>query len=767
MEPSDLRRVGTPELKQKLVNSDTSPKDVNIDFTGDVAELEAKLEVNVGADSKIQISTKGNHFVDLQGRHVLLRGVNVSGSSKMPRKPLGSTHLTDNFYKNVEDVDFVGRPFPLDECDEHFRRLRCWGFNYIRLVITWESIEHKGPGLYDHNYIKYLKQVCIISGKYGIYIYVDPHQDVWSRFTGGCGAPAWTLELAGFDVKNLPETGACVCQQTYEPSPEDFPLMLWPTNLYKLACATMFTLFWSGNDFAPQLRVGEGECKVEKLSCVRKLTDTKDSKTLARVKSVTEPTPIQDYLQDCYITAISEVAKELKGLGNVLGFGTMNEPHNGYQGIRNLNRVWGQLRNGVFPTPFQSFCVGDGIPTQVRVFVPGCCAFVCGTATESIMLNPKRKRAWLPERECIWKQHGVWNSNEDGTKPKLLKPNYFANGKNWSQSYYLPFAQKYVAMLQKFEKGWHCYIEVPPIGVAPDIKFPQIPQNMVPNAVNATHWYDGFTLFSGNLQINWNVDVNTAIPKFFKCSVRAMFNRQIGEIKEEGETHILGGAPTVIGEFGIPFNSKGSQFTTGDFSRHTTLLDMNFVAMEVNLVNYTIWNYTNDNDNKHGDQWNFEDLSMYSPDQAKNEDDKERPPLEYSKEKLGENSMRLVLSNQEDMRHSRLYNGGRALDAVVRPYALAVAGEILESRYDMHNRKYHLSFNRNPAIEAPTKVFLPLYPYVDGVDISWSAGASVKLSVHPDNFALVEVHCDDTPDINGHCTLTCVPKDAESACSLM
>eukprot|EP00466_Bigelowiella_natans_P012724 jgi/Bigna1/128443/aug1.6_g3151 len=480
------------------LTSPLKPEDVTIDIAN-VKETPLK-ESKV--DANISIRVEGNQFRDLKGRQVLLRGVNVSGSAKMPTTPLGSTHLKKNLFKNVESVDFVGRPFPLDECNAHFRRLRCWGFNYIRLVITWEAIEHRGPGLYDEKYIKYLREVARIAGENDIYIYVDPHQDVWSRFTGGCGAPAWTLELAGFDLQNMGETGACITQQEYDPSPDAFPLMLWPTNLYKLACATMFTLFWSGKDFAPKLNVGEGGCRVEKLSCIKLAAGVRgepdDQKQQGEEKEiklppgtrtvVSKPTNIQDYLQGCYIAAMRAVAKELRGLPNVLGFGTMNEPHNGYHGLTNLNSVWGQLTNGVFPTPFQSFCAADGMATKGR--------------------------------ECVWKMHGVWEMKgtskagpQNPGSPVLNKPGYFNNGKDWSTTYYLPFAQR-------SKKIGIATLRSPQPVLLQESNFLGYE---IPNAVNATHWYDGFSLFSGNLQINWNVDVETAIPKFGACSVRAMF----------------------------------------------------------------------------------------------------------------------------------------------------------------------------------------------------------------------------------------------------
>ena len=63
-------------------------------------------------------------------------------------------------------------------------------------------------GIYDKEYLNYLRELFSLLPKYGISIFVCMHQDVWSRYSGGSGAPAWTIEAAGFDLANLEETGA-------------------------------------------------------------------------------------------------------------------------------------------------------------------------------------------------------------------------------------------------------------------------------------------------------------------------------------------------------------------------------------------------------------------------------------------------------------------------------------------------------------------------------------------------------------------------------
>ncbi len=188
-----------------------------------------------------------------------------------------------------------------------------------------------GPGQYDEAYLDYLRAVVKKAGEHGLALFIDPHEDVWSRFTGGDGAPGWTLEAVGFDLTRLAETGAAVVHQTHG---DPFPRMIWPTNNHKLAAASMWTLFFGGNDFAPETKI-EGE-------------------------------PAQDYLQRHYIAAIQKVAERLADFEHVLGYDTLNEPAAGYIALPTLEAAPWPLKIGPSPTPFQSMLLGRGLPARSR-----------------------------------------------------------------------------------------------------------------------------------------------------------------------------------------------------------------------------------------------------------------------------------------------------------------------------------------------------------------------------------------------------------------
>lgn len=584
----------------------------------------------------------GPYFKDEEGRVLLLRGVNLGGSSKVPYKPDGSTYRREGFFEH-RDVSFVGRPFPLEEADEHFARLRAWGLTFLRFLVTWEAIEHAGPGIYDEEYLDYLYAVVKKAGEYGIDLFIDPHQDVWSRMSGGDGAPGWTFEVVGMDVTRFAETGAAIVHAIHG---DPFPRMIWPTNYSKLAAATMFTLFFGGNDFAPQTKV-DGE-------------------------------PVQEYLQRHYINAIKQVALRLKGLPNVVGYDTMNEPSAGFIGWKDLNVSGGLLRMGESPTPFQAMLLGAGFPQEIEVWEFGLRPRLRGRR----LVNPGGVRVWREGYDCIWKQHGVWDVGPDGT-PRLLRPDYFAAA-DFANDYLRPFVNRYAREIRSVVPEAIIFVE----GVPGGEHLRWGPEDE-PNIVNAAHWYDGLTLLNKSFNPFLTFNPLTRRFVFGRRGVRRAFAEQLAHIKKWAEQ--MGGVPTLIGEIGIPFDMQGKRaYRTGDFSRQIEAMDANMWALEANLLSFTLWNYTADNTNERGDRWNDEDLSIFSRDQQTNPQD--------------------------------INSGGRALRAVVRPYARKIAGDPLRMSFDIRKRIFEFEFRHDPGVNAPTELFVPNYQYPEGYTVKVSDG---------------------------------------------
>ena len=593
------------------------------------------------------IHIEGPHFRDEHGRTLMLRGVNLGGSSKVPRRPDGATHRREGFFDH-RDVSFVGRPFPLAEADEHFARLAAWGLTTLRFLVTWEAVEHAGPGLYDEAYLDYVRAVARKAGEHGISLLIDPHQDVWSRFSGGDGAPGWTLEAVGFDLPRFAETGAATVHATHG---DPFPKMIWPTNGSKLAAATMFSLFFGGNDFAPQTKVA-GE-------------------------------PVQAFLQQHYIAAIQQVALRLEDLPNVIGYDTLNEPLAGYIGWRDLNAAGGTLLLGACPTPFQAMLLGAGIPQAVGVWALGPVSI---RRTGTRLLNETGARAWREGCDCVWRQNGVWDFDPAG-QPRLLRSDHFwrVDGRpvDFGQDYYRPFANRFAAAIRAVDPRALIFLETPAGGLLP----PWRAEDAV-SVAYAPHWYDGMVLMSKRFSRFVAADARTHRPIFLPGPIRRSFAAQLADLKHSGEG---AGMPVLLGEFGIPFDlNEKKAYRSRDFSAQTVALDRSFRAVEDNLLSCTLWNYTADNSNPHGDGWNGEDLSIFSRDQ------------------------------QDDPRN--IDSGGRALRAVVRPYPRVTAGEPLRLTFDMASRVFEFEFRHDPQVIAPTEIFVPRYQYTQGYRAEVSDG---------------------------------------------
>ena len=128
--------------------------------------------IKQGAHCWSQIKIESGRLVDENGRVLLIRGVNLSGNSKIPTSPPKSNLPGTNEFFDHRNVSFVGRPFSSKEAHEHFERISNWGLTFVRLLVPWESLEHSGPGIYDEEYIDSLIKLLEIAPKYGIKCFI-------------------------------------------------------------------------------------------------------------------------------------------------------------------------------------------------------------------------------------------------------------------------------------------------------------------------------------------------------------------------------------------------------------------------------------------------------------------------------------------------------------------------------------------------------------------------------------------------------------------
>ena len=608
------------------------------------------------------VTIENEWFVDEKGRKVLLRGVNIGGSSKVPSKPNGATHIRTDFASR--DVSFVGRPFPLEDAHDHFRRIRHWGFNPLRFVITWEAVEHDGPRRYDGEYLDYVEEVLKVAEEHRLYAVIDPHQDAWSRASGGDGAPLWTFEEVGLDLSKFDESEAAfVMQHRYDPRDEDsYPSMSWLQNGGRFAPCTMWTLFFGGRDFAPSCEVGGASA--------------------------------QDYLQRHYIDAVKEVALRLRDNPFVVGFETLNEPGRGWIG-RLVDGSDMDIAGTLFHsfTPFDAMLTAAGFPREIPYRA------IRGFAIREIRreaLNTGKISCWLEGFEDIWRGEGVWGVDEAGG-PVILRNDHFSvrDGRrvDFIDDYFAPFVGRYAKTIREVAPDMAIFV-VPPFRVEPGEGL--LPADLPENVVNAGHWYDELTVGTKRFLGRASYDTRAGKVVVGAGNVQRMFARQLGSMKD-ASAEIPGGIPTVIGEFGLCYDlDRGAAFRTWRrepsraWRTHVRALSMYYDALDANLLHSMLWNYTPDNDNEWGDQWNLEDFSIFSVDQQ---------------------------ADPADIR-----SGGRAVEGFSRPHFVRVSGTPLEMRFSVKRREFRFVFDADPRIDAPTVLYVPEVHYPDGFEVELSEG---------------------------------------------
>lgn len=533
----------------------------------------------------------GIRLRDSEDREITFRGINVAGESKFPRYPDQPSHEPNGFF-DADNVSFVGRPFTEEEAHVHFARLKRWGYNVIRYVFTWEALEHAGPGVYDEDFIDHTIKLLRIAKSYGFFVFMDPHQDVWSRFTGGSGAPLWTLHACGLDPESFTANQAAVVHNTW-PDPATFPKMLWPTNYTRLAAQVTFTLFYAGRDFAPN--------------------------------AIMNGKNIQDYLTDHFIDACAHLAQRIHDAGGledecIIGWETMNEPHRGLVGWEDLDALPDDLkmRKGTCPTPWQAILTGSGRAVEIdtydfNTFGP----YKSGRE----LVDPEGVSAWLSKDsydtkygwkrdpgwklgECLWAQNGVWDPSQD----LLLKKDYFSSipksgdkldYEKFTNLYWMDHFRKYRDAIRAIHKNCMILMQSAVLEIPPLIKNTPDDEKRL---IFASHYYDGLTLIQKHWNKYYNVDIfgllrhrysNPAFAvRLGQTAIRNCLRDQLRAIRDEGLEH-LGEHPTLFTEIGIPFDMDDKYaYKTGDYSSQTSALDANHYALEGSgAQGYTLWTY--------------------------------------------------------------------------------------------------------------------------------------------------------------------------------
>jgi glycosyl hydrolase family 5 len=699
------------------------------------------------------LQVEGGRFLDPLGREVILRGINVSGDSKLPTSPLLPSHEENRFFDG-DSVSFVGRPFSIASAPEHFARLRSWGYDVLRYIYTWEAIEHEGPGRYDDEFIEHTVSVLRLAGEYGFKVFLDPHQDVWSRFTGGSGAPMWTLYACGFDPQTFVDNEAAIVHNTWPGDKHDIPKMIWTTNYFRLACQTIFALFMAGKTFAP--------------------------------KCIIDGKNIQDYLQDHFVAACKHLLLRIKEAGDLLGevvvgCESMNEPNKGFIGWQDLSAVPRdqRLRRGTSPTPWQSMLLAAGVPQECEVWD---IKWNGPAKTGSQMVNEKKVSAWLPfdvddirygwKRdpgwklgECIWAQHGVW----DPKKQELLKKDYFSkdpeNGKvidfeYFTNKWFMNMFRKYRDAIRSVYPASIIIIQGPTLEIPPTLKgTPDEDSNMA----SGLHWYDGMTLLFKKWNSWYTMDIIGMMRgkypqewmaiKFGGAKViKNCFRDQFNFMKNEAQQR-LGNIPVLFTETGSPYDlSDKAAYETHDFSDQIASLDSVHFALEKSGIHgYMLWDYTENNTHDWGDQWNNEDFSIYSIDDP-------TLPLKSpgaTPRRRDSNSLRQILSRNSSNTLSRvpsrtlsrtpsntssrapsrttsrtptidlsmsslsLAEDGkkkyRAGEAHIRPWPIAVCGKVLSFEFDMAKQKFSLEIEGDSVDETAepncSEIYIPEFYY--------------------------------------------------------
>lgn len=123
-----------------------------------------------------KIYTNQMKFLDASGRERIFNGINLVYK--------GEKNPTTHKIEYIPDWD-----------EDLFKWCQESGFNLVRLGMIWDAIEHE-KGVYNEAYLDWIQKMLDFCERYGIYAFLDMHQDLYSCIYSD-GAPEWATLTDG------------------------------------------------------------------------------------------------------------------------------------------------------------------------------------------------------------------------------------------------------------------------------------------------------------------------------------------------------------------------------------------------------------------------------------------------------------------------------------------------------------------------------------------------------------------------------------------
>jgi len=559
--------------------------------------------------------TDRTYIRDRDGRYLYINGVN-----------LADTKLA----MTTDPVSYVGRPVPENQADAFFAKLRGLGFNAVRFLVSWEGVEHGGPGVYDQAYLDYIRRIVKLAGRYGIWVLIDFHQDLFSRSLfvkfnhhpkgvkkgsleyqvlsllgpyddriQGDGAPQWVVQ-------------ACLPEKKFDSPAFGTPRLLGglkkPGGL--LALVKVIGKFMGGNNAGDTSWLSQVAQNLPEPFGPDETTDLLPftnwgfnyflSLDMARVYACffasdqampglkIQGQSASKFLQDHYAGAYAEVAKRVADLPNVLGYDIMNEPASMFLSLAAASLFKDQKDLDAV----KSMLVGLlGKETGADVYQ---------LMVDLQVLPPDTKPETL-------RAYGLAGIDTNGVTGLLW---------NFDREHLQPCYELVAKRIQAIDPQGIIFFE-PSISLNMVLSYITGPSSMVwarpmtrlngvKMQVYAPHYYPDIYPYLG---------INQPPREFVPAEIAQQDYTDAIRGVLAPATRDMDKLPVVMGEFGTYFNFNGIENSARDDYRVSAeVLDNYYETYERLFTRHMVWCASTQNTPQAGEGWNHEDFSVLGPD---------------------------------------------------------------------------------------------------------------------------------------------------------